>query len=964
MSSSFSAFPPPTGPSGTPPSSSGDRVPLDDSSEEGVALTKSLAKRETRVVTILRVAYATVLLSIATLVCVTVYLYTRNEEEQEFQERFEDAANLVIDSFHTLVEHNLAAVAAMSTSITSYAIQTNQEFPFVTVPDFELQGSDLRAQSGSHLLHWSPLVTEEKREDWEEYASYTRNHWPSSYEREVKWRQEQDQEFGMAEETNTENSNTQDGQRQRNLQQPDEIPLTVLDDGTQYHPKLWSNGAVTPRGDEPEGRGYYLPLWQQSPVHTPSQGFMNLNIAGAQVISRNLIETMRTQKKAVLNYASFPIPAFFDYFEGILRSSQYRHDVEDLLHDQHSILAYPVFDSFDDDRELAGVLLSDIYWKILFSNLLPPKAEGIICVITNSANQTFAYRIDGGKATNLGPTYNHDPKYDHMEVSTNINEHLQQRASPQNKAYRTVQLSDSIQYTIRIYPSQDTAANYLTNNPALYTMVTLFAFLFAGILFLVYSYVVEFRQTVMTAKVIESINKAAETERDLNEFLSHEVRNPLSAAISASTFVTTAVNEEDPLKDDETRKYVREDMTVVNSSLVFINDFLRSMLDIYRAKGNQITIAVAPTDIKQDILEPVASMLYKRLTNFEVLVDCPPDLAVMTDSIRLKQVVINLARNASKFVETGFLRLRAQVVDQEVTIYVEDSGPGIPRAKQKELFAKYQESLDLLSQGTGIGLNLSKKLMRIMNGDIWLDASYDSGVEGCPGARFVVELKTGPIDIEAALPAEENDVLQVAIPNMNGSSPKEEMETAPAGGPAATSGGVTGSDGAESTAIRASKRLSSASLIATEIELPQGLNCLFVDDDAVLRKLFMRAVKKAAPATWTIMDASSGEMALRICETQSFDLVFMDQYMAAAEKQLLGTETAQVMRSRGMDCKICGLSANDLRDAFINAGADEFILKPMPCRPQELKGVLHRILSKNSPYIQKKGNPEPQFEDE
>ena len=50
------------------------------------------------------------------------------------------------------------------------------------------------------------------------------------------------------------------------------------------------------------------------------------------------------------------------------------------------------------------------------------------------------------------------------------------------------------------------------------------------------------------------------------------------------------------------------------------------------------------------------------------------------------------------------------------------------------------------------------------------------------------------------------------------------------------------------------------------------------------------------------------------------------------------------MRSRGVTSKICGLSANDLRDAFVNAGADEFILKPMPCKPPDLKRLLHKIL--------------------
>lgn len=67
--------------------------------------------------------------------------------------------------------------------------------------------------------------------------------------------------------------------------------------------------------------------------------------------------------------------------------------------------------------------------------------------------------------------------------------------------------------------------------------------------------------------------------------------------------------------------------------------------------------------------------------------------------------------------------------------------------------------------------------------------------------------------------------------------------------------------------------------------------------------------------------------------------------MASVDKQLLGTETAQAMRKKAIKSRICGLSANDLRDAFLQAGADDFILKPMPCKAHELKSVLCRVLA-------------------
>ena len=66
--------------------------------------------------------------------------------------------------------------------------------------------------------------------------------------------------------------------------------------------------------------------------------------------------------------------------------------------------------------------------------------------------------------------------------------------------------------------------------------------------------------------------------------------------------------------------------------------------------------------------------------------------------------------------------------------------------------------------------------------------------------------------------------------------------------------------------------------------------------------------------------------------------------MASVDKQLLGTETAQSMRCKGVKSIICGLSANDIRDSFLCSGADDFMLKPMPCKPNELREVLGTLI--------------------
>jgi CheY-like chemotaxis protein len=391
--------------------------------------------------------------------------------------------------------------------------------------------------------------------------------------------------------------------------------------------------------------------------------------------------------------------------------------------------------------------------------------------------------------------------------------------------------------------------------------------------------------------------------------LAHEVRNPLAAAMSALGFVTSAINETDYISNDGFRATLQEDAQIISSSLHFIDDFLRSLLDMYRAAANKLEVKLAPTDLLKDVLEPVCSILYQRDGSVDVTVDCPENLIVATDCLRLKQIMLNLGRNSTKFVHSGFIRFRAAVVGGVIELYVEDSGPGIPFDKRGALFEKFQSSLDVLSQGTGIGLSLCENLTHLLDGDIWLDEGYDSGVKDSPGARFVIRLNTPPLSTE------------------------ERLLSSIKGGPITSS--ISGELMHQDDGI---------DKVSTElVVLPENLSVLFVDDDRILRKLFARSVAKAAP-TWKIQEAANGETALKLVESEPYDLIFMDQYMTSTEKQLLGTDTVRALRAQGFKNTICGLSANDLEQSFIRAGADCFILKPVPCDTSALVGVLDGIV--------------------
>lgn len=205
-----------------------------------------------------------------------------------------------------------------------------------------------------------------------------------------------------------------------------------------------------------------------------------------------------------------------------------------------------------------------------------------------------------------------------------------------------------------------------------------------------------------------------------------------------------------------------------------------------------------------------------------------------------------------------------------------------------------------------------------MGGQISLDDDYDSGIPGFPGTRFVVDLQSPPLDQHPLLLTEEA-ALSTSISSKNGSKRTMDMSS------------------------------SGAFSVNNNALLPETLSVLFVDDDAILRRLFGRSIKSVVPG-WTVREAANGETAIRLVESGdvTFDLIFVDMYMASVEKQLLGTETVAALRQIGTNCIICGLSANDKETEFLAAGADAFVIKPFPCEKKALLQELAKVLASSS----------------
>lgn len=492
----------------------------------------NLARRESKAVRILRLLVLGSLVATATLVAVGTYLYATSDEKEEFKAGFESHAQKVIESFHDAVEQRLGAIGMLSDSITSYAHDVNAQFPFVTVSDFAVRGANLRIRAGSLIVHWAPIVTDDNRDEWEEYALENRFQINEAYDQDFVLRGEQDEFFGLDDMMEDEQEGSR---RERSLQEgeghertlPEEagdpaqqeqrrraiefdilgapepvVENNVVQDGTGYHKRIYKVGNHTA---ELDGTGPYLPLWQRSPVTKSRQINLNLNFATTPVF-KGVLPQIMNDPKAIINKFVLPLKFGQKQITANLKIGQWRHDLEDYKEDPISFMAYPVFDSFTKGKKLVGVLVSNLYWRLYFTGILGgEKAQGIIAVLENSYNQTFAYRIDGPEVAFLGPGDPHDVKYNDMEVWEDVTSEVSRRAGPGSRAYTTVPLSETYgRYTLHVYPSQTTEDQYKSNKPAIYTSVVALTCVLSAIIFLLFDRWVERRQKVVLDRAAQS----------------------------------------------------------------------------------------------------------------------------------------------------------------------------------------------------------------------------------------------------------------------------------------------------------------------------------------------------------------------------------------------------------------------------------------------------------------------------
>jgi hypothetical protein len=206
---------------------------------------RTLARRETRHVSLLRYVFVLILLVTALGASLATYYYAAKVEQDNFQSEFDNVAEVTQRSFVEAVQRRLHALDVFSSGITSHALNPSNTdaFPNVTVPDWEVKGAQLRTQTDGVFVIWLPLVTDETRAGYEAYTQHMQGQLFQSYGKEEMARQYQDMHFnitkmeGKEEEAKEEEEKEEDHRHERQLHVGD--PPSGPDYHQTIHDGIW-----------------------------------------------------------------------------------------------------------------------------------------------------------------------------------------------------------------------------------------------------------------------------------------------------------------------------------------------------------------------------------------------------------------------------------------------------------------------------------------------------------------------------------------------------------------------------------------------------------------------------------------------------------------------------------------------------------------------------------------------------
>ncbi|MBC7958310.1 MAG: response regulator, partial [Vallitaleaceae bacterium] len=233
--------------------------------------------------------------------------------------------------------------------------------------------------------------------------------------------------------------------------------------------------------------------------------------------------------------------------------------------------------------------------------------------------------------------------------------------------------------------------------------------------------------------------------------MSHELRTPLNSILVLSQLLACKGADE-PLSDKE-----KEFANTINSSGKDLLTLINGVLDLSKVEAGKLQVQnekVYLTEILTENKNMFESMAEMKKIDFKLSIDPGMPKYIVTDSLRINQIMKNLISNSIKFTHEGQVSVRFRNLNDKETkdlmilsgeyiaIEVTDTGIGIPEDKQKEVFEAFKQSDGTTSRqygGTGLGLTISLELAKLLGGNIHLESEVNKG------SKFILVLPRNPI---------------------------------------------------------------------------------------------------------------------------------------------------------------------------------------------------------------------------